>query len=582
MAIGPTFMTEFVSAKDVWSQASSGQSSFRDLGPEFSVTVPLEPVKGRLVLFNDRLAHLLGLTAKSKRELLKKIEESFLLKISDKAIPSKRTGISTYYSDVTPEHSEFNKRSGDGRVVWIGEITLDDEGQSLNGLDVTLKGVGRTQLAIDIIKGPDGQPHPMALQYGDGLQTMTEAVRSFIASEAMVGNKIRSTVDLAVFELPFLKRNPATGKMEKAALTVRVGSQVRIANIEYFKKGSPEHKKIVDFVIRRGLKLEQNKPISDKEAWDYLFITAFKFAEVAAKYRDSQFFHGSLTNSNVSTEGFAFDFGTLLAMDVFQPEISSDAAHHAKAKDQWKTFYSKVKTLLTHVNGAGYLNDQPDLSGELANFFVSHYDGQNLILTLKRLGLSELQLSELIKKGVMPSVSRFMDIVEEIQGKLSPYKSNYVGRKIYPVAFDIRKILKGSFAIALLPHEKQMKEWHKLFLIDKSWSVQNDKDLRMSDMREYINELSNLADLLQENGVNLQEAAERAAKIGVQRKDEGFFPDYSKLLKQIQTDKVSVITQFLRSDLNYEFYSAEANKLSDSLVDFSARNTTTCENELNK
>ena len=591
-----TILTDFVFATDNWSKASSGQSSFKNLGSEFFVEVNLEPIKGgRLVLFNDRLAKILGLAAADKKELINKLKSHFLLTVSDKATPASRTGFATYYCDVAPDHPEFHLKSGDGRVVWIGEITSLPNNENISPLDVTLKGVGRTPIAIDIINGPDGKPHPQALQYGDGLQTMSEAVRSFIASEAMVGNEIRTTVDLAVFELPFLKRNPVTGKKEKAALTVRIGPQVRIAHLEYHKKGSPEHKKLLDYVIRRTLRLSSNQELGDKEALDYLYATALRFAQVAAKYRDAHFFHGSLTSSNISTDGFAFDFGTLMAMDVFQPEIKSDAAHKAKAKDQWRNIFGRVGQLVGHVQAAGYLKEPLDsrisdsfstkgslLKTEIANFFVSHMDGQFTIATLKRLGLTGYQLDDLIKRGVLPSVAGFMDQVEQLQEYLSPHLGNYMGRQIYPTAFDIRKILRSSLAIALLPQEKQEAEWRKVFLIKRSWSTFKDKDLRLSHMRNYINELAILASNLQDYGVDLRAAADRALEIGAEPRKEGFFPDDSQLIRFIQTGNNSYLNRIFNKGATYEEYTSMALNLSDSLIAHPSSRNSPCEEALGK
>lgn len=560
-----TGVTKSEPSSDPWGQASSGKGSFYDLGPDFSVIVPLAPAKGaRLVLFNKNFAEFLGLNVTDQNELVEKLKEAFALMVS-KERESGRTGFSTYYSDSNPESENYNVKDGDGRVVWVGEILIKNQ-NDFSIFDVVLKGAGPTPLALELKKDKNGRINPLALQYGDGLQTMSEAIRSFVASEALLGNDIESTVDLAVFELPLLKRNPLSGKMEKAALTVRVGQQVRLAHLNYHKKGTPQHRKLVEFVIRRGLHLEQSSEVDMEMASQFLNKFIPRVAEMAARYQDAGFFHGSLTDSNMGISGFPFDFGTFVAMDIFQPEFGSDALKDFYAKDQWKFFARKIIKMMSHIGGAGLLQRQGNSAQEAFFRFLDFYTTFRMVLALKRLGLEEVDIMKNFE-ALKEQVVDFWEALESLESELSVKKVNFFGRLIHPAKYDTNRILKGSFEAALSKNEDQDQAWHKLFNMEHNWAVPSEINLRSEKIKNYISAVSHLAAKLIALGFDIKVLAKRASEVGRPGAIGGLFPNYSKLLSEIQGQSFFEIFKRPKDVKDYERFSEAALDLSRQLID---------------
>ncbi len=553
-----------ISNANGWAKASSGKSSFRDLGDIFSVPVPVAHIEGaRLVLFNHKLAEKLGLTALDETHLQKLLLGNFAMMVTTEE-KAERFFFSTYSTEFRPDGATENTGSlGDGRVTWSGEIILPlANGQTIY-LDVSLKGVGRTPLAKPFEK--DAKGNITNLQYSDGLQTMSEGARSFIASQAVDGNGVNAVVDLAVFELPLKKVDPFSEKLENASLTVRVGNQTRISQFEFHHQ-SPENFKIFfNYAVKRNLGLPLTTAVDTSHVEKYLVDLNKALATQAAYFVDLAFVHGSPTAGNQTTAGMPIDYGTFMAMDAHHGEMAYMNGQ-LFVKDQ-SMVISNYMGLVTHFME---LPSYPGVTPLNLNWLYSEFDLQfKKVLTelwLERLGLTSIQIKSLSAKD-----KRLFYIAANSLQTSAERTVKFYGGEIKPSAFDMRKVFRESIRVSFMDPEKRMNAWISVLTPSQNWNANKRKDFRRRSafanrylkepklnlaMRIYLYQLTEMVNHLQLPQEAFNEMIERAKYINRPSRIESTFPDLSPLIKHMRDP-----------DQTYTQNNAEAQKLIDSLVD---------------
>lgn len=553
-------------------EASNGRHSLQNLGEEFSLQIPVETVKdARLVLFNFEAAQKLGLDLpRDPQELEKLILEKFAIFVAQD--PTKieqngpRTMMATYYMDSGKKGP--GEALGDGRALWSGEIkrTLPDGSHSY--LDFVLKGIGQTPLAWT--------NHNEAT-HKDGLQAMGEGVHSFIISQANFDNKMDSTVDLAVIEIPLLKQNKYTGQMEKAAITLRVGNQTRIAHFAFFADNKEQFKKMADYVVNRELGRSVNSEVTALEVNQYLKKFAENIAVEGAKYIDLDAVHGSPTMGNRTTNGSTIDMGTFRYLD----------AHHGEYKylfqrysfDQQNTFMKSYISYITgYMSQNQYFSGQIVANDELSKIYDTAMRTELTKLWLERLGLSAEQIAkvpETIKQDFFDKIWALKHIKGKKQVTLS-------SQQITPAAFDVREIFPQLASLSVKEHltSKDLG----VFLTNRPWATLEIADIQpVSSKKGFIRNLisgllqtennSKYADVVQQT-INSTKAVlsflaipsesdeiraieERAQNIikGKQREvpqSDSFFRGEGEILRAIQDDsgKAYDFTEESRKALN--------------------------------
>ncbi len=521
--------------EDPLTQVSTGKHSFRDLGDNYSVEVPLEHIKGaRLVLLDEELAAFIGFNADNRKELEQRIHKTFALRTSTNA-RARQVGFATRYRDGAIPNAPLSMPypDGDGRVVWLGSFTHKFENGHEAELDVTLKGAGRTPLARPVPFDPKYQMLVDWRQYGDGLQTMSEAVRSFIATQALSANNCSTLADLAVFELPSLKLDPLTKRWERAALTVRIGIQFRPAHLACFARRPIEIRPLVDYLIRKNLNISDTTKITADHLETYLSEFARSLGTHAADLDDLHFIHGSLTKSNLTLTGHIMDYGTLLTPDVAHAEYKDSRGQQNFGVQVYQLRLNLLYLLRSlEVSGYGWVKS---LEADLVNKFDRSYLAETLMKRAKRLGTGVFYDSPSDKNYW----ARFYEVTEKIAAAKSPRRTNYYGQDIYPSAFDLNAILKGSLKIFKLPADQQPAAWIKLFIPTQSWSTTKAEDLAVGSefhaiVSEYIAVISAFADEYVKTGISLDQAITNAAAIGRPTKSEALFPDYSNVLREVR------------------------------------------------
>jgi hypothetical protein len=435
----------------------------------------------------------------------------------------------TYYRDHSPEKlKRFGNPRGDGRNAWAGELKLELENGKILYIDVSVKGVP-TPLARKALL--DTQGNILNRQYSDGLQSMEEAVHSFLSSNALNNNGLNAVQDLAVIELPIEKVNPVTGLREKAAITVRVGNQTRTGHLWNFAEAKANFRKIFDYATRRALGLPLDAPLPRERSARYLRSFAKNLARQAALYADMDFAHGSLTAGNQTTNGLPADFGTFTSFDAFHGEYVY-LYDQLELRNQTDDFSNYIRNLLGYMQAAGYppVMRQDKLIDEFRNTFRR----ETTAYRLQRLGLSEDEI------GKMPDelTNRFVAASEALRAAIGKeLRETYAG-KIHPAAFSLREILKGALRVVQLPEAEQRKAWEQLLLPKATWSTLTAGDL--FEGKTYAPKVENFlaavkavhGELIRQNA-DIHSTLLRAAKFGGNVRPEANFPAVDALMAAV-------------------------------------------------
>jgi uncharacterized protein YdiU (UPF0061 family) len=451
-----------------WDEISNGEHSFRQLGAEYFVEVPMKHMEGaELRLFSRRAASAIGLEAALKPEALGKwVTDRFALFV-DPTGKSPLKLIATRYQD-SPTRN-IGDALGDGRAVWIGELRIPRPDGRILYLDVTLKGAGATPLAWKNHSNP---------AHSDGLQKMEEAIHSFIYSEANIDNGIRSTVDLAVLEIPLSKPGP-DGKPMRSAITVRVGKQTRLAHLRYFADQPKQFRKIFDYIVRRDLGLPLASKVTNSHRIEYVDGFVKALAEDTARYYDLHAVHGSPTSGNKTTQGTTIDNGTFRYLDAHHPEyaylfekleLGGTFGQVAQQKDY-------IEDLIDYLKRGRALSGYSPLLGygTLLRKSLTQFDHileARLTETfLSRIGLLETERLRLTPKTKHDFYQAAKSLYEVKGSRRIP---NGNGRNIVPAGIDVRKVFRNTAQAA---GEGRTQAWQEAFRTERGWGSLSTKDV---------------------------------------------------------------------------------------------------------
>ena len=179
------------------------QNTYTDLPDTFyNLQAPDLVKKPELVLFNDSLAHDLGLDFLKKKRM--EIADYF----SGNKVPKGARPLSQAYAG--HQFGHFNML-GDGRAILLGE-QVDSLG---NRFDIQLKGSGRTPFS----------------RGGDGRATLNSMLREYLISESMHSLGISTTRSLAVVSSG---EQVYRGPIHKGGVLTRVASShIRVGTFEF-------------------------------------------------------------------------------------------------------------------------------------------------------------------------------------------------------------------------------------------------------------------------------------------------------------------------------------------------------------
>ena len=265
------------------------QNTYTDLPDTFYNLQSPDPVKKpELVLFNDSLAHDLGLDFLKKKRM--EIAEYF----SGNKVPKGARPLSQAYAG--HQFGHFNML-GDGRAILLGE-QVDSLG---NRFDIQLKGSGRTLFS----------------RGGDGRATLNSMLREYLISESMHGLGISTTRSLAVVSTgEQVYRGPIH---EGGVLTRVASSHIRVGTFEFARTfGSIEDlQSLTDYTIQRHYP-EIAK--TDHPALELLKIVMHKQIDLVIDWMRVGFIHGVMNTDNMSISGETIDYGPCAFMNAYHPK----------------------------------------------------------------------------------------------------------------------------------------------------------------------------------------------------------------------------------------------------------------------
>jgi uncharacterized protein YdiU (UPF0061 family) len=236
-----------------------------------------------LVIFNEKLAESLGLSAKASKDYL-----SVFAGIS---VPDGASPLAQAYAG---HQFGYFTMLGDGRAVLLGEQITP----SGDRYDIQLKGSGRT---------------PYSRQ-GDGKATLGPMLREYIISEAMHALGIPSTRSLAVVTTG---EKVARETFQPGAVLTRIAaSHLRVGTFEYAANwGNPDDlRALADYTLQRHF------GVPGKNPYQYLLESVIKRqAELIAKWQAAGFVHGVMNTDNMALSGETIDYGPCAFMDTYDP-----------------------------------------------------------------------------------------------------------------------------------------------------------------------------------------------------------------------------------------------------------------------
>ena len=295
---------------DVVDPSLSWQAGFAALGPSFYTRLSPEPLpEPYWVGRSAQVADLLGLTPTqmASDDLLQALTGNSLLKGSNP--------LASVYSG--HQFGQWAGQLGDGRAILLGETAASGGATSGAGLEIQLKGAGRTPYS----------------RMGDGRAVLRSSIREFLGSEAMHGLAIPTSRALCVTGSDARVRRE---EIETAAVVTRVApSFIRFGHFEHFSYNDQhEHlKSLADFIIDRYHPLSHEKYAKDapekgvisanigasNKYATLLQAVSEKTAAMVAQWQSVGFCHGVMNTDNMSILGLTIDYGPFQFMDAYVP-----------------------------------------------------------------------------------------------------------------------------------------------------------------------------------------------------------------------------------------------------------------------
>ena len=264
------------------------KNRYLHLGEDFYQRIAPEPVaQPELIIFNHGLA---GEFAGSLREM---DEQTLAQLFSGNQLHESCVPLAMAYAG--HQFGQFNPALGDGRAIYLGEVTCLAGGS----LDVQLKGSGPTRFS----------------RGGDGRSALGPVLREYLLSEAMHKLGVPTTRALAAVTTG---EQVAREQFVPGAVITRVASSfIRVGSFQYFaaQQDIGLIQNLADYVI------ERNYPeLSPQENIYLAFFRAAvrRQAELIARWMCLGFIHGVMNTDNMSVAGETIDYGPCAFMDFFR------------------------------------------------------------------------------------------------------------------------------------------------------------------------------------------------------------------------------------------------------------------------
>ena len=280
-------------------------NSFAELSPEFYTRLQMQGLRHEVKLLhvNPKVAELLDISPAMWAS------PEFLEIMSGQADLPGGVTLSAVYSG--HQFGVWAGQLGDGRAHLLGAI---EASSSDIPWEVQLKGAGLTPYS----------------RMGDGRAVLRSSIREYLASAAMDGLNIPTTLALSITMSQDRVRRE---RVETAAIVSRVAhSFVRFGSFQhwYANKRPDLLRELLDYVCDNffadELKAEY-QDIKDK-VLDFLDIVTRRTAVLMAHWQSIGFVHGVMNTDNMSILGLTIDYGPYGFMENFDPNWVINHSDH--------------------------------------------------------------------------------------------------------------------------------------------------------------------------------------------------------------------------------------------------------------
>lgn len=441
--------TAFATAS--WSDLANGQHSFKTLGQDFYVDVPVRRMSGasvQLSFVNRDLARELGLDLPDDPAQAEKMLKDLFAWEVDPEGKSPKKWFATHYQDSNGKGP--GEAQGDGRALWTGELQLERPDGKILYVDGVQKGVGPTPYAWT-----NNSTHK------DGRQKTEELVISAIRSMADLKNQLDSTGDILGFTI-----KDANGDVR--SMTLRVGRQTRPAHIRYHDDNPANEKKMMDYVVARDLGLAVGTPVTDAMFIQWARNFTLNNAEDTARVFALNGFYEHPTMGNKTTTGGSIDLNGRQYLDAYHSDM-----HHLYGRlfvrdqvDIQKSYMASIATFLRNAKYRSHL-DLNALTKDLNRQFDQKFVEVASKLFLNSVGLNDVEI-EKVPANVRLEFFEAMNQLMRAKGN-APRDLIALNKGVIPAAFDTRKVLRGTMAALVRPDwQKAMDE---LYVVDYKWNA---------------------------------------------------------------------------------------------------------------
>ena len=280
-------------------------NSFAELSPEFYTRLQMQGLRHEVKLLhvNPKVAELLDISPAMWAS------PEFLEIMSGQADLPGGVTLSAVYSG--HQFGVWAGQLGDGRAHLLGAI---EASSSDIPWEVQLKGAGLTPYS----------------RMGDGRAVLRSSIREYLASAAMDGLNVPTTLALSITMSQDRVRRE---RVETAAIVSRVAhSFVRFGSFQhwYANKRPDLLRELLDYACDNffadELKAEY-EDIKDK-VLDFLDIVTRRTAVLMAHWQSIGFVHGVMNTDNMSILGLTIDYGPYGFMENFDPNWVINHSDH--------------------------------------------------------------------------------------------------------------------------------------------------------------------------------------------------------------------------------------------------------------
>lgn len=432
-------------------------TSYLQLPSAFYSIVKPNPVPNpKLVLFNEGLAHELGLKKSDFQS------ENGIAMLAGHQFPNDITPIAQAYAGHQFGHFTM---LGDGRAMLIGEYITPDGKR----IDLQLKGSGRTPYS----------------RGGDGLATLGPMLREYIISEAMFGLNIPTTRSLAVVTTG--QEVVRETELPGAILTRVALSHIRVGTFQYAAaKGDVQLlKALADYTIQRHYPhIETATGKEDKNRY-LLFLNEVirRQAQLIAKWQLVGFIHGVMNTDNMTISGESIDYGPCAFMDVYHLNTvfsSIDTQGRYAYGNQPKIGLWNLTRLAEALLPLLHEDQEQgiEIAEEALSSFTDHFDEAWTSGMCHKLGLVPSTVEEQEKKDQHAS-NEDEELIQTLLTLMQKYKADYTTTFLYLTTYLMNTDdadHHSDFSIDELLSSDEFKSWKSNWLLKLEQQDQHKED----------------------------------------------------------------------------------------------------------